>query len=176
MSGRRVQDKRSRCSGQSSPVDFTANVGLGVTRAERHAGVARHSRTGRQTRENLELNLRTGDCGDLCDHGIRGQRVAGDQTHDVVAVLGLVHQCLCNLGRLAECRTHVRDQLAGLLVAAHVDADECDDALVDIRIGECHCGAGEDVTCANGEQGGVARSRSHEQDPSGSVLSDSGHR
>lgn len=93
-----------------------------------------------------------------------------------MAVLGFVHKSFGDLGRFPECGTHVGDQFAGFLVATHVDAHESDDALVHIRIGECQGCAGEDVACANGEQGGVARSRSHEQDPSGSVLSDSGHR
>ena len=171
-----VQYQRARSSSECGPVDLAPHVGLGVTRAECHSGIAGDGRSCGQTGQHLERHVSASDGADLGDHRIGRERITGDQANHVVAVLGFGEKGFGDLGRLAECRTNLDTVLARLRVTRNVGTDQGGDALVDVGIGERELGRSEHFPCPDREQSRVTRPGSHEQDPSVGVLADWAHR
>ena len=102
-----VEHKRSGSGSECRPIDLSADVGLGVSRTQRHTRVARHSGRRGQSRDDLELHLGAGNGIDLGQHRIGGQGVACHQPDDVVAVLGGGDESLGDLGGITQRGTHI---------------------------------------------------------------------
>ena len=100
-----LQNQRAGCGGQSGPIDVRrTDVGDGVRRTQREAGIRRHRGAGGQAGQDLEEQLGAGHGVDLGEHRVDRQRVTGDQPDHVGSQARLVGQDAGDLRGIAERR------------------------------------------------------------------------
>jgi hypothetical protein len=190
---RGVQDQRPGGGGQRGPVDVTAHIGHGVRRTQRQPGIGGHRRRRRQTGDDLEHRLRLGHGGDLGEHRVHRQGVAGDQPDHVGAQPGLMRQRLGHLGRVTErgpdvgtLRNGGNGWCGGAVLAGRrggrgtrrrrqLRTHQRQDRLRHVGVGEDQRGVGQYRSRPRRQQTGVTRSGTDEHDAPRLRLAPSSH-
>jgi hypothetical protein len=158
-----VQHQRARHRSERRPINTSAHVRFGVAGAQRYPGESGYRGAGGHSGHHVERHRAAGHRLRFGDHGVRGERIPGDQPHHRPPRLRFGNQVLGDVGGFAHRGTDF-----GILGGPGVDVGGY------VGVDHQQLGAAQQMLRSHGEHSGTAGTGTDEGNPSGG-LADTAH-